>query len=346
MLHVGEIPERYDIALSTRGLNGIVEYSPADLTVVVRAGTTVRELQEVLGKHNQFIPLHPPFPERATVGGALAAAMTGPWRMAYGSARDLTIGMRAALPSGQVAKSGGKVVKNVAGYDLTKLFVGSFGSLGVITEVAFKVFPLPVEVRALRIKVTQPEESFRLARTITALPGGVLGAATWTRWAARGGTRAFRFGVIVILGGTPATVRELDDRVRALCGTDVQVTEVDEQETSLANQPGLATYRVSASPSRLGGVMAPLVFPFLLGYPAVGTGYVYAPDIGPEDIHSIRERTRPSGGEVVLLQAHPELKRGAGVWGPPPPELPLMRRVKDVFDPDRVMSPGRFVGGL
>src|SRR3990170_2408640 len=147
-MHIGNLPARYDIALSLGRLDTVTEHEPADLTVTVQAGITLVALQEHLAGAGRVLPLGP-FPDaRATVGGVLAAAASGPWRHAYGTARDWTIGLRVITADGRITKAGGRVVKNVAGYDLCKLYIGSLGTLGVIVEATFKLAPLPRERRA------------------------------------------------------------------------------------------------------------------------------------------------------------------------------------------------------
>ena len=174
MLDIGDVPSHYVCAVVTDRMTGIVEYNPGDLTIVVRAGTTLAEVEAELHQHRQFLSLQAPFPERATIGGALAANVSGPLRLAYGSPRDAVIGTRVALPNGQVAKSGGRVVKNVAGYDLSKLFIGSFGTLGIIVEAAFKVFPQPLSRRVLVIPASGCLAAMELASSVARLGPGFL----------------------------------------------------------------------------------------------------------------------------------------------------------------------------
>src|SRR3990172_741034 len=128
-IHVGNLPRRYDIALSLSRLNAVVEHEPADLTTTVQAGMTLSELQGRLGAAGQLLPLDPPGGERATIGGILATNASGPWRHAFGGARDMTIGLRVVTAEGRITRAGGRVVKNVAGYDLCKLYIGSLGTL-------------------------------------------------------------------------------------------------------------------------------------------------------------------------------------------------------------------------
>jgi glycolate oxidase FAD binding subunit len=140
---IGNLPRRYDIALDTTRLNQVVAHEPADLTVVVQGGMRLQDLHDFLARKGQHLPFDPPIPQSATIGGILAANAGGPWRYAYGRPRDWVLGLKVALADGHVTKAGGRVVKNVAGYDMTKLYIGSFGTLGVIVEAAFKVAPLP-----------------------------------------------------------------------------------------------------------------------------------------------------------------------------------------------------------
>lgn len=141
--HLGTPPSRADLVVETTRLTGITDYTPADYVVAVRAGTPFRELQQALAANGQWLPLDPPGADTATIGGLVAANRNGPRRLLWGSIRDLVIGIRVALPTGEVIKAGGKVVKNVAGYDLAKLFIGSRGSLGIVVEATFKLRPLP-----------------------------------------------------------------------------------------------------------------------------------------------------------------------------------------------------------
>ena len=148
-LGFGDAPERYDVALSTTRLDRVVEFSQADLTCTVEAGITLERLQEELGRAGQFLPLDPRSSPGHTLGGALASGWTGPLRLRFGSPREFVVGMRVALPDGRLVRSGGRVVKNVSGYDLNKVHLGALGTLGVIVEASLKVFPRPPAELAL-----------------------------------------------------------------------------------------------------------------------------------------------------------------------------------------------------
>jgi glycolate oxidase FAD binding subunit len=140
---LGNVPRAYDLALDLTALDQVLEYEAADLVVTAQAGVPLAALRARLTEAGQFLALDPPYADRATLGGTLAANASGPSRLLYGTARDLVLGLRVALPNGDLVKSGGKVVKNVVGYDLNKMHIGALGTLGVIVEVTLKVHPLP-----------------------------------------------------------------------------------------------------------------------------------------------------------------------------------------------------------
>lgn len=143
-LSIGNLPQKVDVVLATTSLNSVVEYEPADLTVTVEAGIRLRDLQADLAKHRQYLVLNPPYADRCTIGGIVATNASGSFRLRHGTARNQVLGLRVVQADGTVVKSGGKVVKNVAGYDLNKLYIGAFGTLGIITEVTLKLSPIPV----------------------------------------------------------------------------------------------------------------------------------------------------------------------------------------------------------
>jgi glycolate oxidase FAD binding subunit len=190
LLGMGDPPERFDVALHTSGLAEITEQSAADMTVSAQAGLTLERLNEALGKAGQFLPLDPFAAPGHTVGGLVATALSGPLRMRYGTARDFLIGLRVALPDGRLAASGGRVVKNVSGYDLNKLHLGALGSCGVVVAASFKVFPKPLhevtvasdggwEEAGRALKLLMPPVALELSsrgRVVARLAGSEAGA--------------------------------------------------------------------------------------------------------------------------------------------------------------------------
>jgi glycolate oxidase FAD binding subunit len=169
-IQIGGIPERIDILLQTTRLNGIQHYDPGDLTIGVGAGLRLGEMQRELGKHQQWIPYDPPNADSATIGGLLATAAAGPLKAGAGGPRDFCIGIQFVLAEGQKGKGGGRVVKNVAGYDLMKLMIGSYGSLAVITGANFKVFPRPRQTRTYQCCFASSQEALAFANTVLRSP--------------------------------------------------------------------------------------------------------------------------------------------------------------------------------
>ena len=162
-LHLGGRPRRYDVALCLDRLNSLVDYQPTDMTVTVEAGMPVSQLQAVLGENGQWLPLDPPSPDRVTVGGLIATNLNGPARLSQGTVRDFLIGLRVVRPDGSVVKGGGRVVKNVAGYDVAKLYCGSFGTLGVIVEATFKIRPRPEAQAVLMLHFPSADQAMQFA---------------------------------------------------------------------------------------------------------------------------------------------------------------------------------------
>jgi glycolate oxidase FAD binding subunit len=347
-LHVGNRPARYTLAVDTRRISGIVEYNPGDLTVVVRAGTTLAAVQEALAENDQSLALDAPHPDLATIGGILASNSTGPLRLAQGSPRDVVIGTRVALPSGEVARSGGKVVKNVAGYDLSKLFIGSYGTLGVIVEVALRVSPRPRSVGMLFVPATDVGTAFSIAHDPATLGPGVLGVAVVN--ASLGVRLGFDgAGVVTVVGGSPRAATESMNRITAL-PTASGMTVLPEAEghallAALRDLPGHATARAwSPHQSTLLSVVEP-VRGEVLAYPSLGTSYLSIDGWSASEFGEMRARLNAEGGRLTKLRGS-DLLAAVPAWDDAGPELELMRRVKRTFDPDNVMSPGRFVGGL
>lgn len=315
----GVPPRTLDLIIDTRRLGGVVEHAAGDLITIVRAGTPLAEIS--LG--DQVLALDGP--AGATVGGTVATNTSGPRRLHYGSVRDLLIGITVVRPDGKIAKSGGKVVKNVAGYDLGKLFTGSYGTLGLITECAFRLHPQP-RSRSYVVAKAPVSEAARVREA------GVAPAAV--EYDSASGELA------VLLEGTADGVRERSSRLAKLIGGDV------------ADGPP-AWWGVDPWPA--GGIgmrlSAPLSkVPELVGGDdpmrgSAGTGVLYAAAAGITEVERLRAQCVRLGGHAVVLTAPPEVRDILDMWGPVH-GLALMRRVKDQFDPAHRFAPGRFVGGI
>ncbi len=345
----GAPPERLDLIVDTTRMDGMVEHSAGDLVCVVQAGKPLAALQDELGSAGQRLGIDPA--RSGTVGGAVATASTGPNRLHHGPVRDLVIGMTFVRADGTIAHSGGKVVKNVAGYDLGKLLTGSFGTLAVITEVAFRLHPVPADRRWVSVEVDGHAGIQRLVQSV-AHAQVVPTAVELDHSEGRGtvallleGTAAGLQGrveqALALLGETPTRPTSLPaggapSRLRA-------VSPCSRSPTSWQGSRGCS----QSSTRRRGpaGVSAMFRGSVLVGTALVGLGGQSSSTAVAAFLAHLRERASSFGGTVVLLEAAPEVLASLDVWGPVG-GLELMRSVKHQFDPERRLSPGRFVGGI
>ncbi len=332
---IGEAPERYDVALDLRGHRGVVDHPAADLTVTVRAGTTMAELQATLAAHGQWWPVEVAHPERATVGGTIASAADGPARYRYFHPRDWTIGVRAVLGDGTATKAGGRVVKNVTGYDLTRLYSGSFGTLCAIVELTLKLVPLPDHRMTLRADMPTLAHAYRMIRDLMrerppldaiALVTGpqteALGGPTWTTLFTR-------------LAGTRAAV----DRVRASLERRGAMVEVEHDVWQrIADLPADAATSVRGTwPA---GEPIEAYAASSVWYPGIEIMHLLD-ETDAETLRAIRGAAEASSGALVVERAPTELRRAVGTWGTPRIPLEISRRLRSLFDPRAVLAPGR-----
>jgi glycolate dehydrogenase FAD-binding subunit len=366
-LGLGNPSERADLLVSTERLDQVLEHAAGDLVVRAQAGVRLADLQATLAPAGQWLALDPPEP-RATLGGVVAANASGPRRLRYGTVRDLIIGITVVLADGTVARAGGKVVKNVAGYDLAKLFCGSLGTLGMITEVIFRLHPVPAAAAVVTLGVEGPAQA---GQAVRALQGSTLEPSAvelaLDDWGWPGRLTVLFEGIQPGVEAQAAAAAELLGRVG-----EAEVAGPGGVEAAL-NQLGArpfekAEYAVKATfpPAELAGVLGDLGGGRqrwgggpISAHAATGVLWMASglregdlPADSPgfpsvvQGITEARERLAARGGSLVLVKASPELKRAVDVWGPPGDAIGLMRRVKERFDPDRRLSPGRFVGGI
>jgi glycolate oxidase FAD binding subunit len=369
---LGRGPTRYDVALDLRRLNGVLAYEPADMTATVRAGTRLADLQARLGLAGQFWPLDPPLEDRATIGGVVAAGLGGPLRCRYGAVRDLVLGVRVAHADGTVTKAGARVVKNATAYNLTRLYTGSHGTLGVLLEVTIRVQPRPAveqgwwltggttdrcQAAALRIlgshlAPTRVELLDRAAAEAAGKPDGGPGLA-------------------VSVAGAKASVEEQGMALAALAsGLGLDIAHIATPERTwgairdfpwgAADRGGpevSARWRGSVLPSecaggldavsRAGGRFGEVSAAATVSHGAL-RGTLRAPSVGrlADGLAAAREALAALGGLLVVTGAPTTVAAGMDVWGPPPPEMDIMRRIKTAFDGKGILNPGRFVDGI
>jgi glycolate oxidase FAD binding subunit len=375
-LHWGAPPTSCDLIVDTRHLNEVLEHAAGDLVVSVQAGVRLDDLAEVLAAAGQRLALDPPStagPDGAadttgTIGGLIATGAAGPLRYRYGSPRDLLIGITIVRADGTIAKSGGKVVKNVAGYDLGKLFAGSYGTLGLITEATFRLHPKPETSTWISVKCANPREA---AETVAVMADSPLApAAIELDWPCA----ADSISVSVLLEGDAGSVSVRADRMRALVSPGMAGLPSDHTKRSegssahprLAAGAGSTHIRVAFWAGQLEQVLlimreAPAkhgLDPVISGAAASGVLEVVMSDLAqPDAVTRSVELLRaglagmvavggvPSVASAVVVCAPAAVRDAVDVWGPVP-SLALMRAVKDQFDPEHRMAPGRFAGGI
>ncbi len=341
----GSEPERLDVLLDTTRLDSLVAHEAGDLTLVAGAGRPLATLQADVAVAGQRLGIDPA--RSGTIGGAVATATSGPLRLHHGAVRDLVIGMRLVRADGVAAHSGGTVVKNVAGYDLGKLLTGSFGTLGVITEVALRLHPRPQERRWVACEVADPAQAHRAVQAL--VHSQLVPVAVEVDLA--GG----RGSVVALLEGHADGTQEGAEQAALLLGA---ATVSDEAPpwwgSDLTGAPTLlkVTHEIAGLPHLLTALQEVesrgAVTAHLRGSAGVGVAQVALSGDDPgvmEAISALRAASAGFGGSVVVLETSAEVRSQVDVWGPVT-ALGLMRAVKDRFDPGRVLSPGRFVGGI
>ena len=324
-MQMGDPPAREGVELRTTALDRVLEHSQADMVVSVEAGITLEALQTQLGKSGQFLPLDPFNSPGHTIGGLLATGWTGPLRLRYGSPRDFLIGIRVALPDGRLASAGGRVVKNVSGYDLMKLHYGALGTLGVIVAASFKVFPKALHDVTVESTYESMDHAWAAAERALTMP------------MAPAALELFSTGRVLsrFLGSPDAVKRTVADL--AWNETDGSAwTEHSRTAPPLWARIALPRHALHSVLDELG--------PDQQWWASPGTGIAnWAVAGGADNVRSIRALATAAGGSLVLMAGPDEFRHDAGAWGTPPATLHLMRRLRYAFDPNQVINPGRFV---
>lgn len=349
-----------DLILDTTQLRGVLTHNPADLTASVRAGTTLEELQSHLAADGQWLALDPPTGSAgATVGGSLAAGDSGPSRLRYGGLRDLVIGVTLVLADGTVARSGGHVIKNVAGYDLAKIVNGSLGSLALVAEVVVRLHPRPVASLTIAGAATAAQAS----SAALALAAGPLEPAA-VEWVSDPGSTGRAGQLFVRIDGTSAYVDGAGRRVQdLLTGLDIDASALSpaaateawqSHAAAVLGREGETSLRICGLPGDFGrladrggqlasdsGLDLDLVSSTALGIHTVRLGGG-TPSAHAAALTALRAEAVGQGASVLLRSRPPELDGLVDALGPPPSSVELLRRVKDQFDPAGRWAPGRF----
>ena len=376
---LGNPPERLDLVVGLRRLNRITLHEPADLVASAEAGLSLQVLQEELARDGQFLPLEAPVPDRATIGGVLAANASGPSRLAYGAARDWLIGIKVVHADGVITKSGGRVVKNVTGYDLNKLYTGSLGTLGVIVEATFKIAPiaphgatLVADYATLKAGVVAAHGVLGQDHIPTALH--VVNREALGRLSGVDGVPQGEAVVLVQFTGRKAAVERKSRDTGALL-RDSGAGNVDllsrnegdllwqavtdlgwaQQEPELAMKVNVLPSEVESVLDAAAGVGEPALVRGIVA--DVGSGLVRflwwggSPTVDLDgELRQVtghmRALAKSHSGHAVVERCPLRVKAGIDVWGNNIGGLDVMRRIKSELDPAGILNPGRFAGGI
>ncbi len=344
-------PVAAHVRLRLTRMNALREHSWQDMTWTIEAGCTWNCMQAALAQHRQMVALDPLWPERATVGGIAATNDSGALRLKYGSMRDLILGMTVVLADGTIAKTGGKVVKNVAGYDLHKLMTGSFGTLGIIAEINFRLHPVEEHVRTWTASAPNVND---LAQPLgTLLDSQLVPSAVQVRTSGRECAVDLRMAV------RPACASEYETRLHKIFGKlalEETAGAVWNARQEIFAHPNAAVLKVSTVPADVCAVIAEIqqwaaVSGTETQIAAQAAGLMTVAVTGPSDsagvlMRLLRQRPRGSAGSVTALQVADGLRGDFDVWGCESDALPLMRKIKLRFDPNRILNPGRFAGDI
>jgi glycolate oxidase FAD binding subunit len=376
-LDLGSPPSRYDLSVSLRKLNRVRHYEPADLTISVEAGMKLGELQDFLGREGLWLPLDPRGGAGATIGGILATNSAGPLRLRFGSARDMVLGIKVATTEGKLIKSGGRVVKNVAGYDLSKLFVGSFGTLGLVVEASFKLFPRPASratwvlepgtlgrARDLRGRIlSSPLEPLRMVLLDSGASGlfrqGTHPGEEAELWIEAGGSPkilARHAKDLAEIGQSMGVAsRRMDEQAeqqlwdqlinfeRLLVALHSEVMVMKAALPIAGSEEFLSLARQSAEGE--GASMAGIAQPGV-GIVNLAVWGERLGEVAARMVMNARKSAENLGGALVVEQYPAGFEGERDVWGAPGDLLQSMRGLKAVWDPRGILSPGRFVGGI
>ncbi|WP_453997540.1 FAD-binding oxidoreductase [Bacillus nitroreducens] len=374
----GGLVEYFDILLSLKNYKGVVEHTVGDMTLTVRPGTTIKELQDYLAKTNQKISLDPAWPEYATIGGVIASNESGPKRLRYGSARDIVIGLRVVYPDGTVIRSGGKVVKNVAGYDMNKLFIGSMGTLGVLSEITFKLLPLPKYESLVLLSFSEGSEN-EIKSFAVKLLDSILEPVSVELLNPSLSKRLINqdsYTLALSFEDVESSVHYQEEFVKnnlQPTGTNLQILPQEEARLFWDKFSRIAPNGVTTEVNSNNQVEAALkvgvvnldvlqvleackqlqdsINVKIEAHGGLGHGLCQINLSGESDnivtaIQKLRESVTQLGGYAVVTHLPYALRLKVDVWGEKPSYFALLEGIKEKVDPKKVLNSKRFVGGI
>jgi glycolate oxidase FAD binding subunit len=360
-LHWGGLADGIQVVISTARLNRLIEFASGDLTVTVESGLKLADLQSKLAEAGQFLPIDQAYPMQATLGGIVATADTGALRQRYGGLRDLLIGLTLVRSDGQLAKAGGRVVKNVAGSDLMKLFTGSYGTLGILSQLSLRIYPIPAASTTLFVTGSQiaPFTAQLLASGLTPTAIEILAASTVEHL-----ELGQQLGLLIRFQAIEVSVMQQVAQVKQLAEqlglSTTQIRSADEvalwqQLRHLLDHPPPEmplTCKIGVEPAQSVAVLNQ-VFNQLeqagaggVIHAGSGLGNLYLPPISAATLLNLRQIVQAAGGFLSVLSAPEALKQHIDIWGYTGDALGIMRQIKSQFDPENLLSPQRFVGKI
>lgn len=358
-LQWGGLAAGVQIGISTARLNRLIEHASGDLTVTVEAGMRLAELQPILAAAGQFLAIDPAYPEQATLGGIVATADTGSWRQRYGGIRDMLIGLSIVRSDGKLAKAGGRVVKNVAGYDLMKLLTGSYGSLGILTQLTFRIYPLPTASQTIALTgaadAIAKATATILASVLTPTALDLLTPAMVSKLELGTG-----MGLVIRFQTIEVSVAQQTERLvqlgqqlglRCACleaATETALWQQLRAQIDASPRNREITCKIGVEPAQAVATLSQIdqiTSSHGLGIIHASSGLGRAQlAVGSIDLLTLRQFCQTQGGFLTVLAAPPDLKQTIDIWGYPGNALPVMQRLKTQFDPENLLSPHRFVG--
>ena len=354
----GGLTKDIQLVISTQKCASIIEHAVGDLTVTVEAGMKLQDLQEQLGKHQQFLAIDPAYPQAATIGGIIATADTGSWRQRYGGIRDMLLGISFIRADGEIAKAGGRVVKNVAGYDLMKLFTGAYGTLGIISQATFRTYPLPPDSKTLLLTGTATDiaqvsqiicnsgltptaldllstsiiksldlgENIGLAVRLQSIAESITQQATQIQDWAQQYNLAFDI------------YQEQEET--ELWQQLVTIVSIPRDEDSIICKLGILPQAAVKLMQQLNNETRAII------HAKSGVGQLHLRSEAAAEISQLRSLCQQHQGFLTVLSAPLNIKQQLDVWGYTGNALNIMQKIKYQFDPQNILNPGRFIGNI